>query len=242
VKLLISPQNEKEASHAIAGGADIIDVKNPKEGPLGANYPWIIRSIRQLAPENIEVSCTLGEVPNLPGSISLAALGAASLKVDYVKVGICGLKTSEEAINLIRCVTKAVKEFNSNIKVVTVGYADADRINAIDSLIVPEITRKSGADIAMIDTAVKDGKNIFDFLSTSHVKKFVESAHDYGLKAALAGSLRKEDLSVVYDLSADIAGLRGAACTNNDRVTGEITKEKVEVLAQTIKNLKNSSL
>ena len=90
MKLLISPMNEKEAVQAIAGGADIIDVKNPHEGPLGANYPWVIKKIREITPPDIEVSCTLGEVPNLPGSVSLAALGAASLGVDYIKVGLLG--------------------------------------------------------------------------------------------------------------------------------------------------------
>ena len=79
MKLLISPMNEKEAQEAIAGGADIIDVKNPAEGALGANYPWVIRRIREITPKNLEVSCTIGEVGNHPGAVSLAALGAASL-------------------------------------------------------------------------------------------------------------------------------------------------------------------
>jgi uncharacterized protein (UPF0264 family) len=39
--LLISPINTQEAREAINGGADIIDVKNPKEGSLGANFPWV---------------------------------------------------------------------------------------------------------------------------------------------------------------------------------------------------------
>ncbi|MCJ7714056.1 hypothetical protein MUO66_06325, partial [Candidatus Bathyarchaeota archaeon] len=42
MKLLLSPKNKKEAIETIVGGADIIDVKNPTEGPLGANFPWII--------------------------------------------------------------------------------------------------------------------------------------------------------------------------------------------------------
>ena len=93
--------NEKEAFEAIAGGADIIDVKNPQEGSLGANFPWVIKRIREITPKNIQVSCTLGEVPNLPGSISLAALGAASLGVDYIKVGLYGFKTAQEAVCLL---------------------------------------------------------------------------------------------------------------------------------------------
>ena len=227
--------NEKEASEAIAGGADIIDVKNPKEGALGANYPWVIKRIKEITPKNIEVSCTLGEVPNLPGSISLAALGAASLGVDYIKVGLYGLKTPEEAIFLLQNVNRAAKEFNSKIKVVATGYADAERIGAVDPLLIPEIAHKAQADVAMIDTSVKDGKNLFDYLTQEQLKKFINSTHNFGLEAALAGSLRKQDLPVVYGLGADVAGLRGAACTNSNRVTGQITRKLVHELVETVR-------
>ena len=44
--LLISPINREEALESIKGGADIVDVKNPKEGSLGANFPWVIKEIR----------------------------------------------------------------------------------------------------------------------------------------------------------------------------------------------------
>ncbi|MGB9842599.1 MAG: (5-formylfuran-3-yl)methyl phosphate synthase, partial [Candidatus Bathyarchaeales archaeon] len=56
MKLLISPMNEAEAAEAILGGADIIDVKNPREGALGANFPWVIKRVRELAPANVKVS------------------------------------------------------------------------------------------------------------------------------------------------------------------------------------------
>jgi uncharacterized protein (UPF0264 family) len=56
------------------------------------------------------------------------------------------------------------------------------------------------------------------------------------LKTALAGSLRKQDLPVVYGLGADIAGLRGAACTNNNRVTGQITRKLVNELVTVVKH------
>ena len=235
MKLLISPLNEKEASEAIAGGADIIDVKNPQEGPLGANFPWVIRRIREITPKNISVSCTLGEAPNLPGSISLAALGAASLGVDYVKVGLYGIKTPQEAVFLLQNVNKAAKECNPKIKVVAAGYADAERIGALDPLLIPEIASLAQVDLAMIDTAVKDGKNIFNFLTIKQLEKFISSAHKLGLKAALAGSLRKQDLPAVYGLGTDVAGLRGAACTNSDRDNGQITRKLVEELVETVK-------
>jgi (5-formylfuran-3-yl)methyl phosphate synthase len=227
--------NELEASAAIAGGADIIDVKNPKEGPLGANFPWVIKKIREMTPSKIKLSCTLGEVPNLPGSISLAALGAASLGVDYIKVGLYGFKTAQEATFLLQNVNRSAKECNPKIKVVAAGYADAQRIGALDPMLIPEIANNAEVDVAMLDTAVKDGKNLFDFLAPSQLEKFVNSTHNFGLEAALAGSLRQEDLPVIYNIGADIAGSRGAACTNNDRVKGEITEKQVRELVQTLK-------
>jgi uncharacterized protein (UPF0264 family) len=235
LKLLISPKNETEAMEAVAGGADIIDVKNPKEGPLGANFPWIIRRIRQVTPANIEVSCTVGEAPDLPGSMALASLGAAATGVNYIKAGLYGLKTLEEAVYLMRNVTKAAKEYNPAVKVVASGYADASRVSTIDPLLVPKIAYEAKADIAMLDTAIKDGKSLFTFLTKPQLRRFVDSAHSYGLKAALAGSLQKEDLPEIYALGADIAGVRAAACTLSDRVNGQITKEKVQELVEMVK-------
>jgi uncharacterized protein (UPF0264 family) len=235
LKLLISPKDEKEALEAIAGGADIIDVKNPAEGALGANFPWVIRRIRELTPRNIEVSCALGEMPSLPGAMSLAALGAAATGVNYVKAGLAGLKTLDEAVHLMQNVTRAIKDYNPSIKVVATGYADAERADAVNPLLVPEIAYKAKADVAMLDTAVKDGKNLFAFLSKDQLRTFVGTSHDYGLKAALAGMLRTEDLASVQALGADVAGVRSAACDNGDRLNGCITKEKVQELVEIIR-------
>jgi (5-formylfuran-3-yl)methyl phosphate synthase len=236
LKLLISPKNEKEAVEAIAGGADIIDVKNPKEGPLGASFPWIIKRIRQITPTNIEVSCTLGEAPNLPGSMALASLGAATTGVNYIKAGLYGLKTVENAVQLMESIIKAAKEYEPSIKVVLSGYADSARISTVDPLLVPRIVCEAQADIAMLDTAIKDGKSLFTFLTKAQLKSFVNEAHSYGLKAALAGSLQKEELPMVYELGADVVGLRGAACTLSDRVNGQITREKVHALVEVVRN------
>jgi uncharacterized protein (UPF0264 family) len=241
LKLLISPANEKEAKEAIAGGADIIDVKNPAEGALGANYPWVIRNIRAITPSNLKVSCTVGEVPNLPGSISLAAFGAATLGVDYIKVGLYGVKTADAACHLLESVNRAAKECNPKVKVVATAYADAKIIGSIDPLLLPKIACKAKVDIAMIDTHLKDGKTILDHLSIDQLSSFVDSAHSFGLEVALAGSLRKEDLPVVYDLGADIAGLRGAACTRGNRLSGEILRNLVADLVVAVRQAEVTS-
>ena len=228
--------DEEEALEAIAGGADIIDVKNPLEGPLGASFPWIIRKIAKAAPPYIEVSCTLGDLPNLPGTAALSALGAASLGVNYVKVGLCQLKTMGQAVEIMRSVVKAVRECDTAIKVVVAGYADAERVGSINPLLIPQIANTAECDIAMIDTAVKDGKTLLDFLTLEQLRKFVDEAHGCSLQAALAGSLRKNDLPALSTVGVDIIGLRGAACTGSDRVNGRITQGNVRILAQIIRN------
>jgi uncharacterized protein (UPF0264 family) len=150
-------------------------------------------------------------------------------------VGLYGFKTPKEAVFLLQNVNKAAKECNPKIKVAATGYADAERIGTIDPMLIPEIASLAQVDLAMIDTAVKDGKNLFNFLSTKQLEEFVDKTHKLGLKAALAGSLRKQDLPMVYGLGADVAGLRGAACTNNDRVSGQITRKLVQELVETVK-------
>ena len=237
MKLLISAADEQEAAEAFAGRADIIDVKNPKEGALGASFPWTIKRIVQIAPANIEVSCTLGDLPNLPGSVSLAALGAAATGVDYIKVGLGGVQSKKGAIFLLRNAVKAAKDFNPSIKVVAAGYADAVRVNSIKPLFIPEIADEANADVAMVDTAVKDSKNLFTFLTREQTRCMVDEAHDRGLLAALAGSLRKEHILSVYEVGADIIGMRGAACTNIDRFNGRIVRENVLELADIMKSL-----
>src|SRR4030042_1632482 len=165
MKVLISVVDEEEAAEAIAGGADIIYVKNPKEGALGANFPWIIKRIQKITPKKIEVSCTLGEMPNLPGSTSLAAAGAATTGVNYIKAGLSELKTKDDAVYLMRNVVRAVRECDPTIKVAAVGYADAERTGSINPLLIPEIAYRAEADFAMIDTAVKDGNSLLTFLT-----------------------------------------------------------------------------
>ena len=209
------------------GGADIIDVKNPTEGPLGANFPWIIQDIVKIVPNNIETSCTIGEMPNCPGSISLAARGAATIGVNYIKVGLSGLRKKQETINLLTNIVKSVKDYNSKIKVVITGYADAKKIGSINPLMVPKITSKVQADVAMIDTANKDGSSLFNYLNEHQLSNFINEANKFKLITALAGSLKKEELTKVYSLGADIAGIRGAACTFGDSIKGQITRKRV---------------
>ena len=89
---------------------------------------------------------------------------------------------------------------------------DAHRVGAVDPMEIPKVAKDAGCDLAMLDTAVKDGHTLFDYLSIEDLEKFVNEAHSYGLKTALAGSVKKEQLKPLNDIGCDVVGIRGAAC------------------------------
>ncbi|MHA2392946.1 MAG: (5-formylfuran-3-yl)methyl phosphate synthase [Promethearchaeota archaeon] len=233
IKLLISPKTIEEAKIVISANVDFIDCKNPEEGSLGANFPWIIREMRNLIPIDSSqlLSATIGDFPNLPGSASLAALGAAVSGADIIKVGLKGPKNINEGIKLMKNVVKAVKSHNKEIKVVTAGYADFTRIiPSLDFLSIPTIAAESGANIAMLDTYIKDNKGLFDFLNVNQLTEFKEKANQLNLEVALAGNLNISVLSNIKKINPDIIGVRSMVCEGYNRNQGSIRLDLIENL------------
>ena len=232
----------------IKGEPDIIDIKNPIEGSLGANFPWLISQthlkIQERNKQNEmcgmkkknELSAAIGDFPFLPGSASLAALGAAVSGVNYVKIGMMGPKDKEKGIMMAKSVVRAVKDYNSDIKTVIAGYADQSLLNrSIDPLLIPEITYESGADVAMIDTAIKNGRSLFDHLSFQEILNFKNFAHSNNIEIALAGSLKFADLDKITKLDPEIIGVRSMVCENFDRVKGRIKSDLILKLITKLK-------
>jgi uncharacterized protein (UPF0264 family) len=115
-----------------------------------------------------------------------------------------------------------VKDHRPDAFVVASGYADAHRIGCVNPLALPDIARRSGSDGAMLDTAVKDGTRLFDHTPPEVCARFVELAHEAGLLAALAGSVKAPDLDELARMGTDIVGVRGAVCEGGDRNAGRI--------------------
>lgn len=231
MKLLVSPKDVEEAKAVIRGNADIVDVKNPKEGSLGANFPWVIKAIKELVEKEggngMEMSAAIGDFDYKPGTASLAALGAASSGADYVKIGLFKVKTKQEAIDLLSGVVKAVKGFDPTKKVVSAFYSDYKRINSVSPFEITEIGKEVDIDVAMVDTGIKDGRSTLEFLSEEELKTFVSESRALGLDSALAGSLTFEDLPVIKAINPDILGVRGMVCggDRNDRVREGLVTE-----------------
>lgn len=228
MKLLISPINAEEAISALNGGADIIDVKNPKEGSLGANFPWVIREVKEAIASKKPISATLGDFNYKPGTAALAACGAATSGANYVKVGLYDIQTEEQAYDVLSAIAETAANMDKPPKVVACAYSDYKRINSIAPSLLPEVGARAGIDLVMVDTGVKDGASTFDFMSEEELTDFVNKAHELGLETAIAGSLKFDDIPLLKRINPDIIGVRGMVC-GGDRSTS-IRPELVEEL------------
>jgi (5-formylfuran-3-yl)methyl phosphate synthase len=230
MRLLVSVVDEGEAREAAAAGANIIDVKNPGEGSLGAPSPAVIEGVRAAVPAHLPVSAAIGDMPNLPGTAALAALGAARSGAAFVKVGLWGVSTEAKAVDLLRAVRDGAAGVPGAV-VVAGAYADARRVEPapLEPELLPRVAHAAGARVCLLDTAVKDGCGLLDWLSRDELTSLVADAHDAGLQVALAGALRAEDLAVVRATGADIVGVRSAACGDGRR-SGSLEAARVRAL------------
>jgi uncharacterized protein (UPF0264 family) len=230
VKLLVSVVDAAEAGVAAAAGADIVDVKNPAEGSLGAPLPAVIAGVRAAVPGELPVSAAIGDMPNLPGTAALAALGAVRSGATFVKVGLWGVSTEDEAVDLLRAVRDGAANVPSTV-VVAAAYADGRRVAhaPLSPELLPRVARTAGVGACLVDTAVKDGRGLLEWLSPEALASLVADAHAAGLEVALAGALRAEDLPVIRDAGTDIAGVRSAACRDGRR-SGRLDAARVRAL------------
>lgn len=212
MQLLVSPATIEEAKKALS--ADIVDVKRPEEGSLGASFPWIIRAIKDLTHK--PVSAAIGDFDYKPGGAALTALGAAAAGADYIKVGLM-FDGIEEAEMLINSVTRAVKEIYPEKMVVIAAYSDWERLETISPYDMAPLAAKAGADISMVDTGIKDGKSTFEFMDEARLVEFTKLNQKLGIKTALAGSLKFEDIDILKRINPDIIGVRGMVCGGDRR-------------------------
>ena len=225
MRLLVSVVDAAEARLAVSGGVEVVAVKTPAEGSLGAPVPAVIARVRDALPPGLPLSVAIGDLPSLPGTAALAALGAARSGAAYVKIGLWGASTEDAAVAMLRAAREAIE---GEASVVAVTYADAARVPsrplAPASLVAA--ARRAGATGCLLDTAVKDGRGLLAWLAPGELAELVAEAHGAGLEMGLAGELRAEDFATIRATEADLAGVRSAACRDGRR-TAELDPGRI---------------
>ena len=228
MRLLVSVASAAEASAALAGGADLIDAKDPLAGALGAVSPEVLRAIHAVSAGRRPVTAALGDAAD-EGAILQAAGACAIAGARFVKVGFAGITSTEHVAALIRAAVRgATAGSNGQAGVVAVGYADLGCARSLAPAALVEVAARAGAEGILIDTADKGGPGLRGLVAPGALAAWVEQAHGVGLFVALAGQLTADDLPFVRDIGADIAGVRGAACDGGR--TGRVSADKVRAL------------
>lgn len=232
LKLLISIKNAEEALVVKDSKFDILDIKNPAEGSLGANFPGVIKEIKAKSPNRV-ISAAGGDLPGLPGLSSQITFGLANLKPDYIKLGFYNFNEFETAVKIINEAKKAIQLSGTPVKLIAAAYGDYKKTGSFNPFLLNKLAFKTQLDGIMIDTINKQGKNLFDFLQPVELKEFCQQAKKAEVFSALAGSLRFEHLDLLAEIKPDIIGFRGAVCKNNDR-SSKINPDLINKLYQKI--------
>jgi uncharacterized protein (UPF0264 family) len=218
LRLLVSVMDASEAVLAVGAGADIVDLKDPAEGSLGAPRPGTILDVRRALPGEVPVSVAIGDLPHLPGTAALAARGAAECGAAFVKVGLWGSSTETEAVALLRAVREAVAGL-PGVAVIAGAYADAERLPSrpLSPRLIARVAAAAGVAGCLVDTGVKDGQGLLRWLAPEAIAGIAAEARAAGLLFAVAGSLAADDITTVRALGPDILGVRSAACRDGRR-------------------------
>jgi uncharacterized protein (UPF0264 family) len=207
---------------ALAGGADIIDAKDPRAGALGAVHLEVLRAIHAVVAGRRPVTAALGDATD-EAAIERAAHAFTAAGAHLVKVGF-GDVQSERIARLVSAALRGAKTGGrGNAGVVAVAYADADRGASRAELLE---WAALGAQGVLLDTADKSGPGLRALVAPDTLAAWVTRAHEAGLLVALAGQLTADDLA--FEAGADIAGVRGAACQGGR--TGRVRADRVRLL------------
>jgi len=215
--LMVSVQNLAEALEALAGGADIVDVKNLQEALVGSAHPHVVRAVREAIPLERHASVTLGVVPNQVGTVAMAVYTAGVLKATSVKVGFMKTEYAAAVETLLAC-RKALEGFET--KLIGSLFADNPLYDGLDAHNMVQLAKDGDCDGWLIDTLTKDGRNLFDFIREDELREMVFAGKEIGMSTALSGHLRIQDLDELARINPDIVGVRGAVCQKGERTSG----------------------
>jgi uncharacterized protein (UPF0264 family) len=229
MRLLVSVATAADARAAVEGGADFVDAKDPRSGPLGAVTVDRLREIHDTVAGARPVTAALGDAGDERAVEALARAYAAS-GAGLVKLGLLGTPSTSDAVRRVAAAVRGATE--SQAGVVVVAYADATSEIAPAPTAVIEIASRVGARGVLIDTVHKSGPGLLSLLSIDALTRWVAAARRAGLMVAVAGQLQGNDLTTVAGIGADVAGLRGAACTGGRG--GSVSADLVRSLSRIV--------
>ena len=216
--LLVSVRNAAEAAEALAGGAAIIDVKEPRSGALGPAAPEAIAAVAGVVGRRSPWTMACGEL----GSDSAAAvildlvsrvwplLPPAAVPPAALKIGLAG------AVHIPwqQRLQDLFQQLPAGTERVAVAYADWQRARAPSPEQVIAAAPTLGCRTLLIDTFDKAAGGLFDCCPPDRPAAWVAAARAAGLQVAVAGRITVAEIPAAWALRPDVVALRSAVCFN----------------------------
>lgn len=228
-QLLVSVRSVAEAKAAVEGGADLIDVKDPSNGSLGAATPAVLARIVRAVAGRKPVSAALGELSAFGKPPELPELA-------YVKLGLACSATGWQArLNSLR------RQFAPAV-LVHVAYADFRKASAPSWRAVANDALRGPDHVLLLDTFDKTPQpglfgsrpaTLLDHIDLETLAELAQECRDAGVKLALAGSLRLPEIRLLLPLRPTWIAVRGAVCAANRREAA-VHPLKVRALAELV--------
>ncbi len=219
-RMLASVVNAAEADVVLRLGADVIDLKDPGRGALGAMPLETARDAIRSVAKRRETSATLGDPPYHEEALLSRARMLAALGAGYLKLAVDGptLESLRDALKL------SARE----IALVGILFADEEP----DFACLPALAAL-GFKGAMLDTRDKTRGRLLAHLDVARLEDFCSQCRELGLASGLAGSLEAPDVPRLLLVRPDVLGFRGALCRAHDR-EGAIDPQAVALIRDLI--------
>jgi uncharacterized protein (UPF0264 family) len=249
--LLVSVRNVAEAQSALAGGCDVLDLKEPGRGSLGmCDVPTIAAVVAFVrnSGSDVPISMALGEAMDWDGARSIPSLAT---RAAYLKLGTAGL--GNEA-GWRACFEKIRRRFEAAecqatdgrgdtasdrrapmTKWIAVAYADCEEAKGPAPEQVIEMANECGFTGVLVDTHSKARGGLFDWMSVERLASLAILARTRRLVLALAGKLQVGDIPRLLAIGPQIVGIRSAACQAGVR-TGDIKAAAVHAFRQALQD------
>ncbi len=220
--LLVSVRNAAEAAEALDGGAAIIDVKEPRHGPLGAAEPEAIAAVARVVGTRRPWTMACGELDgdaadeSVGGSIRrrldrmLALLEGSAVPPAAVKIGLAGAAGTDWQRRLLA----VFESLPTGSERVAVAYADWQRAGAPSPPEVIAAAAGLNCPVLLIDTFDKAAEGLFACCPPGMPATWVAAARAARLQVAVAGRLAPTEIQSAWDLRPDVVALRSAVCFN----------------------------
>lgn len=203
--LLVSVRNGQEARLALAGGADLIDVKEPIRGALGAADPAVWADVLSAVAGAVPASVALGEISE---ACEPAPLGTLS-RFQFAKWGLADCR--RHADWLLRWAER-LGWLPPSVTPVAVVYADWQRAESPPPEQIIEAAAGLRCGVVLFDTYDKNDGGLLDHLSHQELGRLTNHSRRAGLRVVFGGGLSRVTIPQVLSLQPDYVAVRGAAC------------------------------